>query len=210
MKMPKSYQRIICLLFVFTLISGCLFVPEHVHAATAVNKENLITDVKNPQNGVIEYKVNVPAGERIDYSVTLTPDKSDKAVDVVNGSWKNKTKKTVKKTITVKVKYLSNKYKITASYTKESSRQDISYKDVDKATSALKTAVTTRKLAWDFSKLGKGNKNWKYRYKYIPFKNGFKKYLEVFDKNDNRIMYYVKQIVPITTITKLIKEMMTR
>lgn len=202
-------QRTICLAFAVLLMMGCLALPEDVHAAS-VNKENLVTNAKNPENGVITYDINVPAGERVDYSVTLTPDKSGKAVDVVNGSWKNRTKKTVKKTVTMKVKYLSDKYKITASYTRESSGEEISCRDVDSITSALKETVVTRKLAWDFSKLGKGNKEWKYRYKYVPYKGGFKKYLEVFDKTGTRIKCYVKQTVSITKITELIKEMMTR
>ena len=209
MLMHSKYHGMVSLLIAGLLILNCLWLPEPVCAASR-NSEKLITDVKNPSNGVIKCNVNVPAGERVDYSVTLTPDKSGKAVEVINGSLKNRARKTIKKTITMNVKYLSNKYKITASYTKETSGSEIVYKDVDTATSALKTTAVTKKLKWDFSKLGKGNKEWKYRYKYVPCKNGFKTYLEVFDKNGKRIKNYVKQSVPVTKITKIVKEMKAR
>lgn len=201
--------NLLCIFAAFLLLMNCIWLPQPVYAASR-NNENLITNVKNPSNGVIKYNVTVPAGERVDYSVSLTPDKSGKAVEVINGSLKNRTRKTVRKTVTMNVKYLSNKYKITASYTKETSGSEILYKDVDTATSALKETAVTKKLKWDFSKLGKGNKEWKYRYKYVPCKNGYKKYLEVFDKKGKRIKNYVKQTVPLTKVTKILREMKTR
>lgn len=207
--MCRDHYRHLCLIITVFIISTCIWMPAPV-CADSRNSEKLITDVSNPSNGVIRCKVNVPAGERVDYSVSLTPDKSGKAVDVINGSLKNRTRKTVKKTVTMHVKYLSNRYRISASYTKEIRGDEISYRDVDTATSALKNITVTKKAKWDFSKLGKGNKEWKYRYRYVPYKNGFKKYLEVFDKNGKRIKNYVKQNVPLTKITKIMKEMVAR
>jgi len=209
MMMCMKYHKIMCSFIACLILLNCAYLPEPVSAASK-NSESLITGVKNPSNGVIKCDVTVPAGERVDYSVTLTPDKSGKTVDVINGSLKNRTRKTVRKTITMRVKYLSNKYKITASYTKEVKGVEISYKDVDTAASALKNTVVTKKLKWDFSELGKGNKEWKYRYKYVPDKNGFKKYVEVFNKKGKRIKCYVKQTVSLTKITRIIKEMMAR
>jgi len=197
-------ECIIIFAAVLFAVSMTVLLPTgHVYADEKVNKENLITEVKNPSNGVIKYSVTVPAGEKVDYSVKLTPDKKSKAYDKVKGTWTNKARKTVKKTITVRVKYLSSSYTVQASYSKERRKYRTVYKDSDKAVSALKTSVVTSKLKWDYSLLGNGNKNWKYRYKYVPFKDGFKKYIQVYNAKGQRIKNYVKDIVPITTITKI-------
>lgn len=198
----------LCLVMIMFMACGCW--QEPVCAAESVNKESIVTDVKNPSNGVITYNVTVPPGEKIDYSVELTPDKKSGNTDKIKGSWKNKTKKTVTKTIKANVKFISNKYKITASYTKDVKGTEIAYKDSDTAVSALKTSTVTKKIKWDFSELGKGDKEWKYRYKYIPCRNGFKKYLQVFDESGKQIQNYVKQFVSLDKITKIIKEMKSK
>lgn len=185
------------------MMLGCICWNEPVYAAEK-NKESIITDVKNPENGVIKYKVTVPPGEKIDYSVTLPPDKPYKLPEVSKGSYKNKTKKTVTKTVTVKVKCFSDKYKICASYTSDYKGEEIMYSDQDKAVSALKTTVTTAKLKWNFAELGKGQKEWKYRYKFQPYKQGIKKQVEVFNAKGKKIKSYVKEIIPITKITEVI------
>ena len=200
-------HRIVSMFLVMILLAGCVILQKPVYAASTVNKESIITDINNPENGVITYKVSVPAGERIDYSVELTPDKKSGKTDCIKGNWTNKTKKTVTKIVKANVKFISDKYKITASYSKESSGSEIFYKDTDKTVSALKTSAVTAKVKWDFDKLGKGNKEWKYRYKYVPTKEGFKKYLQVYNENGKQIQNYVKQTVSIKNITKIIKEM---
>lgn len=209
MRMTVTVQKGLCTIAVCMMILNCLCVPVPAEAASRTS-ESLITDVKNPSNGVIKCDVKVPAGEKVDYSVTLTPDKAGKAVEVINGSLKNRTRKTVTKTVTMHVKHLSNKYRISASYTKEIRGEEVSYRDVDSAASALKKTAVTKKMKWDFTKLGSGKKDWEYRYKYVPYKGGFKKYMEVFDKRGKRIKNYVKQIVPLTKVTKIIKEMKAR
>lgn len=189
------------------LFSCCCIMNETVYAGSAVNNENIISNVKNPENGVVKYSVKVPAGERIDYSVELTPDKKTGTIDKVTGSFTNKTKKTVTKVVTANVKFFSDKYKVSASYSKKTAGVEILYKDTDTVVSALKTTAVTSKVSWDFNKLGQGNKEWKYRYKYEPYKNGFKQYLQVFDKKGKQIQNYVNQIVSESTITKIINEM---
>ena len=189
------------------LFSCCGMCNEQVYAGSEVNSESIITNVKNPENGVITYSVKVPAGERIDYSVELTPDKKTGTIDKVSGSYTNKTKKTVTKVVTANVKFLSDKYKVTASYSKKTAGVEIVYKDTDTVISSLKTTSVTSKVSWDFDKLGQGNKEWKYRYKYEPYNKGFKQYLQVFNKNGKQIYNYVNQIVSSSKITKIIKEM---
>lgn len=200
-------NRVVSVCMAVLMFVMCWVWNEPVYAASSVNKENIITDVKNPSTGVITYKVTVPPGERIDYSVELTPDKKSGKKDIHSGTWNNKTKKTVTKTIKANVKFISNKYKITASYSKKSYGEEIFYRDSDNAVSALKTGFVTTKVKWDFSELGKGNKDWKYRYKYVPGKNGFKKYLQVFNEKGKQIQNYVKQVVLLDNITKIIEEM---
>ena len=189
------------------LFSCCCIMNENVYAASAVNNENIISNVKNPENGVIKYSVKVPAGEKIDYSVELTPDKKTGTIDKVTGSFTNKTKKTVTKVVTANVKFFSDKYKINASYSKKTAGVEIIYKDTDTVASSLKTTVVTSKVSWDFDKLGQGNKEWKYRYKYEPYNKGFKQYLQVFNKNGKQIYNYVNQVVSESRIIKIIKEM---
>lgn len=200
-------NRIISIFVLIIFVMTCAFWIEPVHATSCINKESIITNVQNPKNGVLTYKVTVPPGEKIDYSVELTPDKKNGKTDCVSGSWRNKTKKTVTKLITANVKFITDKYKITASYSRKSTGEEIFYKDTDKAVSALKQSAVTAKVKWDFDKLGKGEKDWKYRYKYVPVKDGFKKYLQVFDKDGKRIKNYVKHTVSLDKITKIIKEM---
>ncbi len=204
------FRSMVSIIIAAMMLLSCTVSAVPVHAGSVINKESIVSGVRNPENGIIKYKVRVPAGEKIDYSVELVPGKRSNAKDKISGSWINRSRKTVTKTITVRVKYLSNKYTIKASYTSDRIGHKIVYKDVDKAVSALKTTVVTAKLNWDFSLLGKGDKNWKYRYKYVPSKNGYKKYLQVFNENGKQIKNYLKTIVPITKITKLIREMRTR
>lgn len=195
------------LVIAMMLISCCYIWSDPAYADTTVNSESIISNVKNPENGVIKYSVKVPAGEKLDYSVELTPDKKSGTIDKIKGSFTNKTKKTVTKVVTANVKFFSNKYKISASYSKKTSGTEITYKDTDTAVSSLKTSAVTSKLSWDFDKLGKGNKEWKYRYKYEPYKKGFKQYIQVFNKNGKQIKSYVNQVVSEKVITKIIKEM---
>lgn len=200
-----SCSIVFVLLFVsFFACSGA------VYAGTNIVKDDLISNVKNPENGVIKYNVTVPAGERIDYSVELTPDKKSGTIDKVTGTWKNRTKRTVTKTVRANVKFLSDKYKIKVSYTESTFNETIEHKDTAAAVSALKTSAVSTKLAWDFSKLGKGNNEWKYRYKYVPTKNGFKKYLQVFDRNGRQIKNTLKQTVSLSKISKILNEMKAR
>lgn len=206
----RSVIRLLSLCIICVMTLTCIFWYEPVYAASSANKETLITSVKNPSNGVIKYIITAPPGEKVDYSVELTPDKKYKVPDVSHGSWKNRTKKTVKKTITVKVKCLSDRYRIKASYTTEFKGKEITYSDEDKAVSTLKTSVVTSKFKWDFSRLGKGQKEWKYRYKYVPYKNGIKKYVEVFNKNNKKIKSYLKETIPVTKITELIELLRAR
>ncbi|MBR5488059.1 MAG: hypothetical protein IKV72_00005, partial [Firmicutes bacterium] len=183
----KSYNKVICILIVLFMVTCITLCSQEPVYASAVNKENLVTDSGNPSNGVIKYRVMVPAGEKVDYSVTLTPDKINGKKDTVKGSYQNKTRKTVYKTVSMKVNYFTNKYKIKASYSKKTYGSEIIYKDTDSVTSALKTSVVTAKFKWDFSELGKGQKDWKYRYKYVPYDKGFKKYVQVFDAKGKQI-----------------------
>ena len=199
----------LCLAFVMLFTAG-VCCHDAVYAGTSVVKDDIISDVKNPENGVIKYKVTVPAGERIDYSVELTPDKRNGTVDKVTGMWINRTKKTVTKTVRVKVKFLSDEYKIKASYTERSFGTSVKHRDTATAVSALKTSAVSAKLSWDFSRLGKGNKEWKYRYKYVPCKNGYKKYLQVFDSKGRQIKNTLKQTVSLNKFTRILNEMKTR
>ena len=210
--MGKKFEyRIISALMILIMLSvACMSCQETVHAETDVVKEDIISDVKNPQNGIIKYDVTVPPGERIDYSVELTPDKKQGTIDKISGTWKNRTRRTITKTIKVNVKFLSNKYKINASYTEKTLEEKIEHRDTVTAVSALKTSTVSKKLAWDFSKLGKGNKEWKYRYKYIPCKNGFKKYLQVFDSKGKQIKNNLKQTVSLSKVTKILNLMKAR
>lgn len=195
---------------VVMLLSSWFCCQDAVYAGSSVVKEDIISEVRNPENGVIKYKVTVPAGERIDYSVELTPDKKTGTVDRVTGTWKNRTKKTVTKTVRVKVKFLSDKYEIKASYKEKSYGTLVEYRDTAAAVSALKTSAVSAKLSWDSSRLGKGNKEWQYRYKYVPCKNGFKKYLQVFDSKGRQIRNTLKQTVYLNKITRILNEMKSR
>lgn len=198
MNINRISKTVLNMILAVVVTAGCIYLQEPVYATSEKNKESIVTDVKNPANGVITYKVTVPPGEKIDYSVQVTPDKKYKSSDIKRGSYKNKTKKTVKKDVTVRVNCFSDRYKISASYTTSYKGEEITYTDVDKAVSALKTSVVSSKMKWDFSKLGKGEKEWKYRYKFVPSKDGIKKYVEVFNKSGKRIKYYVKETLPIT------------
>ena len=161
----KNVVRIAGLCLVMFVAAVCFGNNGQAYGASTVNKESLVTNVQNPSNAVIKYDVTVPPGETIDYSVTLTPDKKEKLRDNVTGSWKNKTKKTVKKTITVRVKCIGDKYKIKVSYQANYCGQKIIYSDEEKAVSALKSSIFASKLKWDITKFGKGEKDWLYVYK---------------------------------------------
>jgi len=195
---------------IMMMVSCCFIYSKPVYAASSVNKENLVSNINNPENGVIKYSIKVPAGEKVDYSVELTPDKKRGTVDKITGSFSNKARKTVTKNITANVNFFSDKYKIKASYSKESKDVEIIYKDVDTIASSLKTSAVTSKVSWDFKELGKGNKEWKYRYKYEPYKQGFRKYVQIFDESGKQINNYVKQTISKSKVFKILKEMRAR
>lgn len=118
--------------------------------ADTVNEEDLISDVNVPENGIIQYDVTVPAGSTVNYKVELTPDKKTGTIDKVEGMWKNTTKETITKTINAKVKFLSSEYTISATYTSNSTHQELAYKDQEKAVKSYDEKTTHGKVTLDF------------------------------------------------------------
>lgn len=126
-------------------------------SVSAAAQENLISEAANPATGVIRYKIRVPAGKTVNYLVSLTPNRRVGTIERVGGQYINRTKHTVTKTITAKVKHLSDKYVISASYEAGLAKKKTVYADKDRITSKLKSTVYTSKFTWDAKNL----KKWK-------------------------------------------------
>ncbi len=141
-------RRTVSLLLVLTLVFS-MMVSSGAQAATNKTDENLITGVSNPSNAKISFTLNVPAGATVSYKVELIPNKRTGSIDTVSGSVKNSGSSKISKTISASVKYYSNKYTVTASYSTGPARNRTNYSDVDNATSALKSTVYTSKFVWD-------------------------------------------------------------
>lgn len=141
------------------IMSLNLFATVPAFADTA-DDADIISDVTVPENGVIQYDVTVPAGSTVNYEVELTPDVKTGTIDSVAGMWKNTTRKTVTKTITAKVKFLSNEYTIHASYTSSSSKQKIEHKDQATAVRSYEEETTNTHLSWN----AEGFEKWHSKY----------------------------------------------
>ena len=131
------------------MMSVTVAVPAYADTA---DDESMISDITVPENGIIQYDVTVPAGSTVSYEVELTPDDESAPIDRVAGMWKNTTKKDVTKTITAKVKFLSNEYTISASYTSNSTHQKLEYKD--KATAVKSYEESASHSRFEFSSDG--------------------------------------------------------
>lgn len=261
MKRGKSILILMCVALLVTSV-GNWMVP--VHAAT-VSKKNLISNVTNPSSGVIQYNLTVPAGKTVNYALTLTPNRRTGNIDRVAGSYTNRTTHTVTKKIKAKVKYLSNKYIIEASYTGGTSKQKITYKDQKSVTSRLKKTVYSSKFTWNAKSIrkwkngqrlsavltfavtgtvdilvskgvvsgtvatviglsmsigdfiGSGDvastkkiattpiKGWGYRIKCVPYKNGYRQYLIVYNAKGEKTNTYKMLTMPISKISLVIK-----
>lgn len=122
-----------------------------------VDDQNLITNVTNPSNGVLCFKLTVPAGRTATYKVELIPNTRTGSINTVNGSYTNSGTTTASKTITVNVNYYSDKYSIYASYQTGTTHEKIINEDRETAVSALKTAVVSDKFIWTQEKLNEYN-----------------------------------------------------
>lgn len=123
--------------------------------ADTVEDEKIISNVIVPENGVIQYDVTVPAGSTVNYAVELSPNKKTGTIDKVAGVWKNTTKKTVTRTITANVKFLSSEYTISASYVYNSTKQKHEYKDKDTAIKSYEESTFHNRFAWDTGSIEK-------------------------------------------------------
>lgn len=130
------------------IVTVSLFTANPSYADT-INEDGMISNIVVPETGVIQYDVTVPAESTVNYSVELTPDKKTGTIDKVSGMWKNTTKKTVKRTITANVKFLSSEYTISASYESNSTKQKFEYKDQCKAVKSYEASDFHSRLAWD-------------------------------------------------------------
>lgn len=113
-----------------------------------VDDPNLITNVTNPSNGVLRFKLTVPAGRTATYKVELIPNDRTGSINTINGSYTNSGTTTASKTITVNVNYYSNKYSIYASYQTGTTHAKIINEDSEAAVSALKTTVVSDRFIW--------------------------------------------------------------
>lgn len=118
-----------------------------------VDDRNLITNVTNPSNGVLRFKLTVPAGRTATYKVELIPSERTGSIDTVSGSYTNSGTTTASKTITVNVDYYSNQYSIYASYQTGTTHEKIINEDRETAVSALKTETVSDKFIWTQEKL---------------------------------------------------------
>ena len=161
----KKRKKSMCLLIAIIMGLSLFFsYKEKLYATTNVNQEDLIINVCNPSTGVIKFTLNIPAGVTVSYSLKLVPNSRTGSLDTSSGTCKNSGTKTIKKTITVNVKYFSDKYTISASYYKGPSKNRTCYKDTDKAVSKLKSTIYTNKFIWDDKNIRK-------------YKNGQKVYI---------------------------------
>lgn len=114
----------------------------------------LISNIKNPSNGVITFDIKVPAKQTLYYAVELIPNSRTGSIDTAkNASYTNSGAATVSKTISVNVKYLANSYTISANYTTGNDRVRTIYECSKTATSALKTSKSSDKFVWTSSRV---------------------------------------------------------
>ena len=148
----KAIALLLVLTIVFSMMASMTTVA---YAATNKTDENLITNVSNPSNATISFKLNVPAGVTVSYKVELIPNKRTGSIDTISGSVKNTGSSKITKTISAVTRYYSNKYTVTASYSTGPARNRTNYSDTDDAVSALKTTISTNKFVWDDANIKK-------------------------------------------------------
>ena len=143
----KRKKSIIWVLFCCFFI--CSVYSKPVYASTTRNDESLVSNISNPTNGRIKFTIKVPAKTTIQYKVELVPSKRMGAIDSIDGKVSNKKTKAIWVVITVKVKFFSNKYTVSASYMTGPSRNRTIHKDTDSFTSDIKTTVYSSKFVWN-------------------------------------------------------------
>lgn len=124
-----------------------------------VDDPNLITNVTNPSNGVIRFKLTVPAGRTATYRVELIPNNRTGALDTVSGTYTNTGTTTTSKTVSVDVKYFSDQYTVSASYETGTQHEKYIHEDQEAITSRLVTAIRTNKFVWTEQNVEDYNRN---------------------------------------------------
>lgn len=121
--MPVLYALImLCAVFCFCASS---------EAATVVEDDSIVTEAVCGEDGEIQYQLEVPAGETVNYSVEPASPEQLVNGDKIVGKFRNTTNRTVTKTITVKVKFLNCEYEIDAYYKSDEHNMETTYKDTD-------------------------------------------------------------------------------
>ena len=143
---------VICIILsmIYTTINNCHLIV--ASDTTQISDEDVVTDVKNSSNGIIKFKVRVPAGKTANWSVRLKHwDNRNVYIEQKYGTVKNSGKKTQKKEVSVNLNYYSTKYKVFASYKVGIPRIAKVYSDTDNAKSVpqLKKKVMIRDFVWN-------------------------------------------------------------
>lgn len=165
--MYKKLKRFIAQLLTFALVISLPGLTTLAHAVgdtitpfgnwntTYESDPNLITNVSNSQNAIIKFTLSVPAGCTANYSVELVPNERTGSLDTISGTYTNTSSVRASKVISVRVKYFSDQYSVSASYQTGTQHDKHIHEDKESITSKLVTPVTTNRFIWDDAAISK-------------------------------------------------------
>lgn len=157
MKTKKRYLRILTTFIILSLLVVTTFsLTKNVMAS--IEKDSIITQLKNPSNGELAFTVSIPAHTTLTYSVKLIPNNKNAAIDFYTNTLSNHSSKTVKKNITLSINYYSTKYKYNVSAHYNYKR--CSYTDTDYVESKIPSnTFVTKKFTWTKEEIKKYKNN---------------------------------------------------
>ena len=123
-------------------------VPFGNYTTTHVKDSNLISSVSNPSNGKISFVLTIPSGCTAEYAVELIPNDRTGSIDTVSGSYRNTSSSTMRKSVTVSVRYFCTRYTISASYETGTPQNRYIHEDEKAAKSVLKNTVYSTPFYW--------------------------------------------------------------
>ncbi|MCI8955963.1 MAG: hypothetical protein HFG29_03110 [Eubacterium sp.] len=157
MNIKKQHIKLLTnFIILFLLVVTMLSPTEKVMAS--IEKETIITNLKNPSNGKLSFTLTIPAHTTITYSVKLIPNNKNAAIDSYTNTFSNHSSKEIKKNITLLINYYSTKYKYNVSARYNYRR--CSYIDTDYIESKIPAnTFVTKKFTWTKKEIKRYKRN---------------------------------------------------
>ena len=157
MDIKKRHLKLLTTFIILSLLIVTIFSPTK-NVMASIEKESIITNLKNPSNGELSFKLSIPAHTTLTYSVKLIPNNKNAAIDSYTNTLSNHSSKEIKKNVTLSINYYSTKYKynVSAHY----NYRRCSYTDTDYVESKIPSdTFVTKKFTWTEKEIKKYKNN---------------------------------------------------